>query len=122
MARINAVSSSNDLNLTLDINSELFPILKGDTLSLQLTTSIKVDGSETRDEDGSGWRAVRSGDRTLADDYDYVMYGKIYRFDEGVQGSDKGYVLLGFYPALPTISFFSVTKIVAPSIFRMAGS
>jgi DNA-directed RNA polymerase I, II, and III subunit RPABC3 len=27
----------------------------------------------------------------LADDYDYVCYGKVYRFDEGVKGSDRVY-------------------------------
>ena len=26
------------------------------------------------------------------DDYDYVCYGKVYRFDEGVKGTDRVYV------------------------------
>lgn len=53
-------------------------------ISLNLSSSLRLDGKEDK-----GWRDIGRGERTLADDYDYVCYGKVYRFDEGTKGTDK---------------------------------
>jgi DNA-directed RNA polymerases I, II, and III subunit RPABC3 len=84
VARIKATSLSSDLSLILDVNSELYPLQKDEIISLNLSSSLRLDGKEDK-----GWRTIGRGERTLADDYDYVCYGKIYRFDEGSNGSDK---------------------------------
>ena len=84
VARIKATSLSSDLSLILDINSELYPLQKEEMISLNLSSSLRLDGKEDK-----GWRTIGKGERTLADDYDYVCYGKIYRFDEGVKGNDR---------------------------------
>lgn len=83
VSRITAQSTtSTDINLTLDINSELFPIQKGNTITLAIAQTLSIDGEETSATTISGWREPRPGDRSLADDYDYVMYGTVYKFDE----------------------------------------
>ena len=84
VTRIKATSLSSDLSLILDINSELYPLQKDEMISLNLSSSLRLDGKEDQ-----GWRTIGKGERTLADDYDYVCYGKIYRFDEGVKGTDR---------------------------------
>lgn len=88
VSRIKASSPSSDLNLILDLNSELYPLQKDEIISLNLSSSLRLDGKEDK-----GWRDLGRGERTLADDYDYVCYGKVYRFDEGVKGSDRVYAL-----------------------------
>jgi DNA-directed RNA polymerases I, II, and III subunit RPABC3 len=87
VSRIKATSPSSDLSLILDINSELYPLQKDEVISLNLSSSLRLDGKEDK-----GWRDLQRGERTLADDYDYVCYGKVYRFDEGIKGSDRVYV------------------------------
>lgn len=80
VSRIAATSSSHDTQLTLDVNTELYPMSTGESFQLVLASTLALDG--TKDE--RGWRDLsRSGEQTLADMYDYVCRGKIYRFEEG---------------------------------------
>lgn len=79
-------SPSADTDMTLDVNTELYPCGTNDTLHLVLVTTLNLDGSGD-DKSGRAWRDPgRSGESTLADMYDYVCRGKIYKFDEGVTG------------------------------------
>lgn len=68
----------------LDVNVDIWPVSVGDSLTMCLASSLNIDGSK---DDGKGWRDSNKGEATLADDYDYVCHGKIYRFEEG-QGDD----------------------------------
>ena len=72
----------DDVSFHLDINHELFPCFEDDTVQLVLATTLSLDG---RKDEESGWReaADGSGDGSLADGFDYVCYGKVYRFEEG---------------------------------------
>lgn len=80
---------SSSISLTLDINSELYQLSVGESVDVCLASTLNLDGS--KDSDQRGFRDVsRSGpgaglqqEQTLADGYDYVMHGKVYRFDEG---------------------------------------
>lgn len=83
VARITANSTDNQTQMTLDINIELFPCLVGENLQVVLATTLALDGS--RDPEDRGWRDLR-GESTLADMYDYVCHGKIYKFEDGVEG------------------------------------
>lgn len=80
VSRIYGTSQDNTLTMTLDINHELFPVTVGEQLSMVLATTLSLDG--TKEE--TSWRSVtKSGSATLADMYDYVCYGKNYRFEDG---------------------------------------
>ncbi|PNP41275.1 hypothetical protein TGAM01_v209856 [Trichoderma gamsii] len=96
VARISCTSLDSQTLMELDINIELFPCTEGDTLHVVLTTTLSPDGSK---EDDKGWRDVgKSGDApaTLADLYDYVCYGKIYKFEETFDGNTiNAYVSFG---------------------------
>jgi DNA-directed RNA polymerase I, II, and III subunit RPABC3 len=51
---------------------------------MSIASTLSHDG--TKDDAANsktGWRETRSGEPTLADAYDYVCYGKVYRFEEG---------------------------------------
>ncbi|KAH9937591.1 uncharacterized protein B0H18DRAFT_971362 [Fomitopsis serialis] len=86
VSRLYAHSKNYDMELTLDYNIELYPLQKDQS------------------PDGKGRRG-------LEDDYEYVMYGKVYRFDGGSQEIDRLCVIWGLLMSL-TGSFRHLTSIV----------
>lgn len=73
-------ASRDDLTFHLDIHHDLFPCAEDETVQLVLATTLSLDG--VRDDDTSGWKEMAEGEGSLADGFDYVCYGKVYRFDE----------------------------------------
>ncbi|GAM34520.1 DNA-directed RNA polymerase I, II, and III subunit [Talaromyces pinophilus] len=97
VSRISCTSTDNLTTFTLDINTELYPCAVGESLSLALASTLSLDG---KDEDAAagrgGWRDVGMGEHTLANEYDYVCHGKVYRFEEGsTQGNMSVFVSFG---------------------------
>ncbi|KAJ3188515.1 DNA-directed RNA polymerases I, II, and III subunit RPABC3 [Irineochytrium annulatum] len=78
VSRLGATSES-EMGLILDVNTEIYPIEVSDKFTLTLTTSLSVDGSS--DVGREAWRDLNNR-KSLADDYDYVMFGKVYKFDD----------------------------------------
>ena len=77
VARFDAQSIANsDVKLSLDINTELYPVFTGETIT------IAIAGSLGEQNPSRSWRPPKPDEKSLADDYDYVMYGKIYKFAE----------------------------------------
>lgn len=98
VARISCTSSDSQTIMVLDINIELFPCFTSDTLHVMLSTTLSPDGTKEEDK---GWRDVgKAGDApaTLADLYDYVCYGKIYKFEETFDGTT---MLVSYKPFVP---------------------
>ena len=83
VSRLSLESEDLQTAMTLDVNTELYPCNKGEKLQVMLATSLALDGSKEE----KGWRDVgRAGqgaDATLADMYDYVCHGKLYKFEDG---------------------------------------
>ncbi|KAK6827675.1 RNA polymerase Rpb8 [Apiospora arundinis] len=95
VARITASTEDSQTQLTLDVNIELFPVAIGDRLTVVLATSLSLDGTRDTVSDGKGWRDVK-GESSLADLYDYVCHGKIYKFEDGADGQTlKAYISFG---------------------------
>jgi len=92
VSRIASTGASGDTSMTLDVNTELYPLATGDVVHLLLASTLATDG--TKDE-GKGWRDVSKGEPTLADHYEYVCHGKIYRFEEGVGEMIKVFISFG---------------------------
>lgn len=78
------------MDLTLDINSELYPLREGEIITLALARSLLADAEEDDiaesvngdGEEGGSRRKVkrelwRGGDQGIAADFEYVMYGKV---------------------------------------------
>lgn len=80
VSRISATSTSGDMSLHLDVNTEIYPCALGDTVSICLASTLALDGGK---DDGKQWKEIAKGESTLADHYDYVCHGKVYRFEEG---------------------------------------
>ncbi|KAL2885674.1 rna polymerase rpb8 [Ceratocystis lukuohia] len=97
VARISATSSDESTILTLDINVELIQPGIGQNMTVMIATSLALDGSKSEEK---GWRDTSKGNQpaepTLADMYDYVCYGKIYKFEDGDDGKNiKVYASFG---------------------------
>lgn len=80
VSRIQAKSDNFDMSLLLDINIELYPIHKGQKFTLALTKSIAVDASGAPVGADAAWR-LEAGS-TIADKYEYVMYGRVFKFED----------------------------------------
>ncbi|EWC47905.1 hypothetical protein DRE_02787 [Drechslerella stenobrocha 248] len=93
--RVSRISGSNpDVKFHLDINHDLYVVAAGETIELVLASTLKLDGSSDIEKAKQGWRELDE-QPTLADGYDYVCYGKIYRFEESGVDSIKAFVSFG---------------------------
>lgn len=94
------------MNLSLDIAVDIYPISKDQNLTVQLASSLHKDSKsksnkdamnlDGEDTDGmkeinnveqDSWRFDRQGNAGVADEFDYVMYGKVS--DESLSRSIK---------------------------------
>ncbi|KAI1336026.1 DNA-directed RNA polymerases and 3 polypeptide [Xylariaceae sp. FL0016] len=91
VARLTCLSVDNQTQMKLDINTELFPCHKGENLNVLLATSLSLDGN--KEEEDKGWRGGTEG--SLADMYDYVCHGKIYKFEDGEEQTIRAYISFG---------------------------
>jgi hypothetical protein len=97
VSRLKAESRNYNMRLTLDYNCEIFPLEAGQSVVLALASSlardpaVSQDGTVEEDRDRDVWRPDGKDRRGFEDDYDYVMYGRVYRFDPGEK--DNVYVL-----------------------------
>lgn len=77
VSRIQARNDNNNILLTLDINTELYPVRVGLKYTLVLTKHIAFDANGVPLEAEGAWRVP-----SLADKYEYVMYGRVFKFED----------------------------------------
>lgn len=81
VARVFGNTEDGETHMHLDISTELFSCAVLDRLHIVLASTLSLDG--VKDDVKGGWREPRSGEGlSLADEYEYVCHGKIYRFEE----------------------------------------
>ncbi|KAI0778076.1 hypothetical protein BD413DRAFT_704275, partial [Trametes elegans] len=117
VSRLYAHSKNYDMDLTLDYNIELLPLQNGQSFALALASSLSrapqgAAGAEDEDKDRDVWRPDAKGRGGLDDEYEYVMYGKVYRFDGGSAEVVTAYASFGGLLMSLTGSFRHMTSIV----------
>ncbi|KAK7694546.1 hypothetical protein QCA50_001732 [Cerrena zonata] len=121
VSRLYAHSKNYDMDLTLDYNIELYSLREGQSFALALASSLAKGPTaggagitEEEDKDRDVWRPDGKGRRGLEEDYEYVMYGKVYRFDGGGGTSEivTAYASFGGLLMSLTGSFRHMTSIV----------
>jgi len=108
VSRLYAHSKNYEMELTLDYNIELFPLQQGQSFALALASSLArggtqaaasgaegTTGEDAEDKDRDVWRPDGKGRRGLEEDYEYVMYGKVYKFDTGTDEHVTAYASFG---------------------------
>lgn len=101
MSRIKARSDLYEMDLILDINIDVYPVSQGDKLTVCLASTLNLDGTEMETARGSNNQYVYDssiGSRpTLADRYDYVMFGRVFKYkDSTASGHSKADVYVSF--------------------------
>ncbi|CAI5979993.1 unnamed protein product [Closterium sp. NIES-65] len=76
VSRVEARSEQFDMALSLDVNTEVYPLAAGDKFTLALSPTLSLEG--VSDEGVYD----QSGRRSLMDRYEYVMYGKLYKYSD----------------------------------------
>ncbi|KAL1311868.1 hypothetical protein AAFC00_001940 [Neodothiora populina] len=94
VSRITGTSSDSLTVLSLDVNTEIYPVAVGEPIQLVLASTLNLDGSKD-DSGNAGWRDIGGKKASLADMFDYVCYGKVYRFEEGDGENIKVYISFG---------------------------
>ncbi|KAG1739939.1 RNA polymerase I [Suillus paluster] len=118
VSRLYARSKNYDMDLTLDYNTELFPLTNGDSFAMALASSLSrdggasADGEDGEDKDRDVWRPDGKGRIGLEEDYDYVMYGKVYKFDTGSSDVVTAYASFGGLLLSITGSYRHLTNVV----------
>ncbi|CAG5116303.1 unnamed protein product [Candidula unifasciata] len=81
VSRLFCESESFKMDLILDVNTLIYPVELGDKFRLVIATTLREDGCP---DDGE-FNPTSTGP-SRADQFEYVMYGKVYRI-EGDDGS-----------------------------------
>jgi DNA-directed RNA polymerase I, II, and III subunit RPABC3 len=68
------------MELSLDINCELFPLKLHDKVSLLVAKSLSLDEASGAATGAAGYKMQSTGP-SLADKFDYVMHGKVYKLE-----------------------------------------
>jgi len=69
-------SENYEMQLLLDVNTDIYPMEINDKFSFALSSTLNEDGDL---EEESFDQSKRS---SLADHYEYVMYGKVFQYDD----------------------------------------
>ncbi len=80
VSRLVAHSEQFDMDLLLDVNIDVYPIKHTDKFTLALASTLSLDGTP---DDGTFDQSRR---KSLADKYEYVMYGKVYKYADVARG------------------------------------
>lgn len=73
-----------ETDLEVDINVDVYKLKVGDKITVALASTLDLAGTA---DDG---KFDQSGRKTLADKYDYVMYGTLFKYaDDHSSGSHK---------------------------------
>ena len=89
VSRLIARSENYEMDLTLDFNSEIYPLNTGEKFSFVLASSLSLEASANTGgvEKRESWRERTPGERDLSDEYEYVMFGKVYKFEDSNKGA-----------------------------------
>lgn len=111
VSRVIATSPTLDMTLSIDIATDIYPVHVGQQLAFLLVSSLRRDKAESDSAaDRDAWR-LDQDDTSLASGYDYVMYGKIFKYDERSTEQVSVYGSFGGLLMALTGSFRHLSKI-----------
>ncbi|XP_045439710.1 DNA-directed RNA polymerases I, II, and III subunit RPABC3 isoform X6 [Pipistrellus kuhlii] len=94
VSRLHCESESFKMDLILDVNIQIYPVDLGDKFRLVIASTLYEDGTL---DDGE---YNPTDDRpSRADQFEYVMYGKVYRIEGDETSTEAATRLLGWRAA-----------------------
>mmetsp|Transcript_15535 Transcript_15535/g.48845 ORF Transcript_15535/g.48845 Transcript_15535/m.48845 type:complete len:151 (-) Transcript_15535:16-468(-) len=79
VSRLRCRSEVFDIDLLLDVNIDIYPLDVNDSFAMALASTLKLDGTP---DAGYYDEAMQSGAPSLMDKYEYVMYGKLFKYQD----------------------------------------
>ncbi|KAG1885738.1 RNA polymerase I [Suillus subluteus] len=101
LSRLYARSKNYDMDLTLDYNIELFPLVNGDSFAMAFASSLSRDG-------GAPTADGEDKDR----DFDFTRWSQVYKFDTGSSDIVTAYASFGGLLLSITGSYRHLTNVV----------
>jgi DNA-directed RNA polymerase I, II, and III subunit RPABC3 len=92
VSRIDGETDETRCKISLDVNSELYQMSSDAIYSLVLAKSVYNDGTPSPNNFSY---EVYQKKNSLIDKYDYVMYGKIFKYSEENDGKVSIYISFG---------------------------
>lgn len=74
VSRVVAESTTLEMDLSLDVATDIYPVASTQSFSLQLVSTLHPGGEAESGDKKEVWRDGAGG---LAEEWDYVMYGKV---------------------------------------------
>mmetsp|Transcript_11299 Transcript_11299/g.15641 ORF Transcript_11299/g.15641 Transcript_11299/m.15641 type:complete len:144 (+) Transcript_11299:98-529(+) len=90
VSRISGISENYEMELILDVNTDIYPLDLGQKFSLALASTLNLDGTP---DDGVYDPIAKP---SLADNYQYVMYGKVFKYSEEKKPALKVSIFVSF--------------------------
>mmetsp|Transcript_8004 Transcript_8004/g.13769 ORF Transcript_8004/g.13769 Transcript_8004/m.13769 type:complete len:153 (-) Transcript_8004:122-580(-) len=85
-----------ECDLTLDVNTDVYPLEVGGKYNVLLASTLSLDGASGPAKYDAAFPTI-SGKPSLMDKYDYVMHGKVYKYrDTHVGGQVRVEVYVSF--------------------------
>ncbi|CAN4126069.1 unnamed protein product [Withania somnifera] len=85
VSRIEAESNDGGTSMLLDINSELYPMRRKELYRMVISTTLNMDGSTVTSCPPEG--------KSLADKFEYIVHGLVYKVSMDGSGADKKVVV-----------------------------
>lgn len=76
--RIAATGTTFECDLLLDINCEIYSIQESDRITIVLAGTLNLDGTPDDHFSFTGQSGGGAGEPSLADNYEYVMHGRVF--------------------------------------------
>eukprot|EP01105_Mastigella_eilhardi_P006964 TRINITY_DN18456_c0_g1_i1.p2 TRINITY_DN18456_c0_g1~~TRINITY_DN18456_c0_g1_i1.p2 ORF type:complete len:155 (-),score=56.36 TRINITY_DN18456_c0_g1_i1:51-485(-) len=90
VSRIICTGENYEMELHLDVNIDIYPLEEGQKFNFALARTLNLDGSPMEDF------YDQTEKPSYADKYEYVMYGKVFKWIEEKAPSQKVSVLVSF--------------------------
>ena len=116
VSRIEGRSDLYEMDLTLDVAVDVYPLAVGDKLSLALAGTLALDGGPTEPFFGA---AAQGGRASLADAYEYVAHGTVFKLRDAA-GSGAG-AAGGAGAAAPAVGRCEALVSFGGLLMRLAG-
>ncbi|CAH2033508.1 unnamed protein product [Thlaspi arvense] len=90
VTRVEARSHNLEMFMHLDVNTEVYPMAVGDKFTLAMAPTLNLDGTPDTGYFTPGAK------KTLADKYEYIMHGKLYKITERDGKTPKAELYVSF--------------------------
>ena len=92
VSRVEGTAEDSQCKINMDVNSEIYPMSKDVLYSILITKSLNTDGTSCPNSFNYNMYLNKN---TLMEKFDYVMYGKVFKFSEEANGNITIYASFG---------------------------